>query len=149
MAAAAFCSIGLQVGCGFNSDDPHQFAELMLITVTFTTAVWVGVTYATAPVPMEQLVKFYRIVHPDGPGWKAVAAQAGLPPAEGLWLQLRNWLLGVVMIYAALFGLGKLIFGSSVLGLGLLALSILAGWLIARSLVIDHQAAVKDDLDSR
>ena len=150
MAAAAVCSIGLQVGLGFDSDNPRQFAELLLITVTFTTVVWVAVTYLTAPVPMEQLVKFYRIVHPDGPGWKAVAAEAEMEPdSGGLWVQLRNWLLGVVMIYSALFGLGKLIFGSPGPGLGLMALSVVSGWLIARALVVDHQAAVLDHLHPR
>ena len=47
-------------------DDPLQFAYIMLITVAFTTAVWIAVTFLTPPEPMKTLVAFYRRVRPWG-----------------------------------------------------------------------------------
>src|SRR5512139_3796674 len=44
------------------------------------------------------------------------------------------WLAGCAMIYLVLFGTGKIIFGETLLGLGLLALAILAGVVVYRDL---------------
>jgi SSS family solute:Na+ symporter len=39
-----------------------------------------------------------------------------------------------VLVYASLFGLGKIIFGETLLGLAILAVGAGAGWLIHRDL---------------
>jgi len=69
-------SIFLQAALGFNSDDPVQFAHLMLITVGVTTLVWIAATFATAPEPKDKLLAFYRKVRPPGPGWRVIARLA-------------------------------------------------------------------------
>src|SRR5438034_10568626 len=51
MLSAFVVSLTLQLGFHYNSDKPEDFAWLMIITVTITTAVWLAVTYATAPEP--------------------------------------------------------------------------------------------------
>jgi SSS family solute:Na+ symporter len=137
MISAAVCSIALQVYWQFDTENPAEFGQLMVITVSFTTLCWFAVTMLTKPEPRECLVAFYRKVHPEGPGWKAVAAEAGMPEGSGLATQFANWGLGVVMIYAALFGLGKIIFGSPALGTGLLVLSVVCGYLISRNLTTE------------
>ena len=43
---------------------------------------------------------------------------------------LLDWICGCVLVYMTLFGVGKLIFGQLVLGIGLLVLAMLAGWII-------------------
>lgn len=113
-SAATSLSAVLPAGYGppWNSDDPKQFAFLMLTTVSVTTAAWIVVTMLTPPEPLEKLLAFYRRVRPAGPGWAPVAAQAGNvdAPTESLGMQFYNWILGCVLIYATLFGIGKLIF---------------------------------------
>ncbi|HET6854787.1 MAG TPA: sodium:solute symporter family protein [Pyrinomonadaceae bacterium] len=144
MICAAVVSIFLQLGLKWDSDQPRDFAYLMLVTVGITTIVWIAVTMLTRPEPVEKLVSFYRRVHPEGPGWNAIAAQAGLAGAHAqgrLSLQFLNWILGCVLIYGALFGIGKLIFKEWVLGFIYLLVAIVAGVLISRNLSRGEMAA--------
>ncbi|HYT73958.1 MAG TPA: sodium:solute symporter family protein, partial [Vicinamibacterales bacterium] len=82
MIVAAAVSLTLQTRWHWNSDDPQQFAWLMLVTVGITTIAWLIVTFATAPEPVDTLVSFYRKVRPAGPGWHPIAAVAGVPPIQ-------------------------------------------------------------------
>jgi hypothetical protein len=137
MITAAACSLFLQLYLKWDSDDPKQFAYLMLITVAVTTVVWLTVTLLTRAESMETLASFYRKVRPEGPGWKRVAAQVGLTPSSaggGLAIQFVNWFLGCVLIYAFLFGIGYLIFGETLKAAGFLLGGVIAGALIMRNL---------------
>jgi Na+/proline symporter len=112
-----------------------QFPESLFYIVGITTVVWILVTYLTAPVPEATLKEFYRRVHPGGIGWRPVARL--LPDVkgdEGFVGLFLDWLAGVVLVYAMLFGIGKLIFGEMVLGLLLIAVGLGAAWLISRDL---------------
>ena len=133
MIVAAIVSIGLQVHWRWNSDDPTDFAWLMLVTVAITTVAWVLTTVLTPAEPMERLVSFYRRVRPAGPGWEPVAAVAGVPRTrESLARQVAAWVLGCILIYALLFGIGALILGPRLLGAGLLVAALVSGGLIFR-----------------
>lgn len=137
MIAAAVVSIFLQAGLKWDSDRPLDFAYLMLVTVGITTIVWITATMFTSPEPMDKLIAFYRRVRPEGPGWNDIAARAGLAEEHShgrLSLQIFNWILGVVLIYGSLFGIGKLIFKEWGLGLLYLAIAITAGVLVSRNL---------------
>jgi len=144
MICAAVVSIFLQLVLKWNSDEPHQFAYLMLVTVGITSVVWITVTMFTQPEPIEKLVAFYRRVRPEGPGWNGIAAQAELAEAHAqgrLSLQIFNWILGCALIYGSLFGIGKLIFKEWGTGLLYLAIAIVAGVLISRNLSRGEMAA--------
>jgi Na+/proline symporter len=137
MICAAIVSVTLQVSLKWDSDDPKQFAYLMLVTVGITTVVWVAVTLFTPAEPMEKLVAFYKRVRPEGPGWNRVAAVAGYAGqhAEGrLATQFLNAFLGCLLIYGSLFGIGKIIFKEWLPGLLYLAIAISAGLLISWNL---------------
>ncbi len=89
---------------------PVLFAKTSIATTLITTVVWVVVTLATRPEADAVLLAFYRKVRPDVRGWRPVAAQAGdVPPTRDLGANLGLWLLGCGMVYAALFGVGKII----------------------------------------
>ena len=140
MVVAAVVSLYLQVHFGWTSDsneNPYQFAYLMLTTVGITTAAWLLVTFVTPPEPRERLVEFYRRVRPAGPGWASIAAEAGDvgEASESLAMQFYNWVLGCVMIYATLFGIGKLIFKEWTAGAIYVAVATIAAALISRSLM--------------
>lgn len=112
MVAAFVVSVGLQLGAGYDTDDPHDFAVVMLITVGLTTAVWITVTFLTAPEPEEKLVAFYRRVRPYATFWGPAAQLAGdVTPPTGAHRDLLSWLAGCGLIYGALFGVGKLLLG--------------------------------------
>jgi uncharacterized sodium:solute symporter family permease YidK len=137
MIAAAICSLFLQLYLKWDSDRPKDFAYIMLITVGVTTVVWVAVTLLTKAEPMEKLVAFYRKVQPEGPGWKTVAAKAGVSPANvsgGLAVQFANWFLGCLLIYAYLFGIGYLIFGQMLKAVCFLIIGVVASAAILRNL---------------
>lgn len=136
MAAAAVVSLYLQIGLGWNGDEPRQFAYIMIVTVTLTSIAWLAVTWLTPPERAETLAAFYRRVHPDGPGWRPVARALGVTPGSGgtLAREVVNALLGCVLVYGALFGVGELLLGSGARGVVFLLASALAAYVIARNL---------------
>jgi len=137
MAAAFVTSVVLTVGFKFDEGVPEQFAWLLLITVAVTSTVWLTVTYLTNPEPNDKLLAFYRRVRPNPTGWGPIAAQATEiePQHDGLF-NLGNWLAGCLMIYAFLFGAGKIILGDPWIGAGFLAVGILAGAFIYRGMSV-------------
>jgi solute:Na+ symporter, SSS family len=131
MAAAFITSLVVQIGFGFNTDNPQQFAYTLLITVAVTTTVWIIVTFMTAPEPKEKLLSFYRRVQPNPKFWKPIAAEATdvIPQKDGIFSFL-NWISGVIMIYAFLFGTGKIVLGEALTGLLFLAVGFSFGGFI-------------------
>ena len=105
---------------GFERWDPS--AELV-VGVAVTTVGWLVVTFLTPPVDTETLRDFHAKIRPLGQGWDAV-----VPHADGALLDgsdesdsdsasqfaagLLSWFLGCVMVYAALFGTGFLLYGN-------------------------------------
>ena len=131
MISAFAVSIFLQTAIGLSSDDPVQFAEIMLVTVGVTTVVWLAATFLTAPEPMPKLVAFYRRVRPSGAGWNQVARLApDVPPARDFLWNLVDWICGCVLIYGSLFGAGKIILKETGTGLLFAAAAALAGIII-------------------
>ena len=131
MATAFVVSVTLQTVFGWNSSDPRGFAIIMLITVGITTAVWLAVTFLTAPEPVETLVAFYRRVHPADTFWKPIASLApDVIPARDLRYNLMDWIAGCTLIYFSLFGIGKVVLQETVTGLLFLAVAAAAGVLI-------------------
>jgi Na+/proline symporter len=109
----------------FGGSAPVVFAKTTLATTAVTTAVWVAVTFLTPAEPDEVLLRFYRKVRPHAAGWRHIAALApDQPETRDLGQNLLAWALGCAMVYAALFGIGKICLGETALGLTLLAMSI-------------------------
>ena len=113
---------------------PLVFPYTLLAVVAWTTICWLTVTLLTAPEPEAHLVAFYRRVRPDGPGWSRIAALAGGPPRAPLSGLLVDWLAGVILVYATLFGLGSLLFGSLVAALAYFAAAAASLLVISRDL---------------
>ena len=141
MVAAFIISVVLQFGLKWKVDNPYQFVWMTLTTVAGTTFIWVMVTLLTSPVDQEKLKEFYRRIKPSG-FWKPI--QQELPEVQrtdNLKSDLINWLSGCVIIYCVLFGIGKLIFGATLMGLALLAIAGVLWLNISR----DLQARVKEE----
>jgi len=135
MATAFVVSVALQTKFGLSSADPRGFAYIMLITVAITSAVWLAVTFLTAPEPEAQLVSFYKRVRPAAALWKPIARLAPeVPPSRELKYSFFDWIAGCAMIYGALFGAGKVILKDYPTGIVLLAIAFFAGLYIYRDL---------------
>ncbi|MGE5499761.1 MAG: hypothetical protein ACM3Q2_16945, partial [Syntrophothermus sp.] len=131
MIAAFVTSVILQLGFNLSEDNPEQFAWLLLITVSVTTVIWLSVTFLTKPEPDEKLLSFYRRVRPNAAMWAPVARMAPdiIPQKDGLF-NLLNWISGVIMIYAMLFGMGKIILGVYTTGIIYMAVGLFFGGVI-------------------
>jgi SSS family solute:Na+ symporter len=130
MIAAAAVTIGLR-NVSFEGNDALVYAKKTLITGSLTTIAWVVVTFLTSAESNATLVAFYRRVHPTVYGWKPVAKLAPeLPEVKDVAGNAFNWLMGVILVYGCLFGIGKLVFEQWGQGILLLALAGVAGYLI-------------------
>ena len=135
MITAFVVSVLLQTVGGLKSDQPLDFAHIVLTTVAVTTVVWLAVTFLTRPESDATLVAFYRRTRPSRTGWGPVAALAPdvRPSADGL-ANLIDWIAGCVLVYGALFGVGKLLLHETLPGLVLLVVAAVAGGVIYRDL---------------
>src|ERR1700678_4043232 len=116
----------------FTGSDTVIFAKVILTTTLLTTLVWIAVTFLTAREPDSILVSFYRKVMPDVTGWKPIAVQAPeIPQTHDLARNLWCWILGCVMIYCALFGVGKILLLHYGIGVVLVVISALCAWRLA------------------
>ena len=98
----------------------------LIATVLTTTVVWVGATFIAPPTDRETLVRFCRLVRPAGPGWAEIRREAGVTGSpDSLPMALLGWILGCFFVYAALFGVGSLLYGRTPQ-----AVSWLAVWLV-------------------
>jgi Na+/proline symporter len=144
MAVAAAVSLYLQIALKWDSDQPRDFAWIMIVTVSVTTVAWLAVTWLTPPESTATLHAFFRRVRPHGPGWGPVRREVRVSPASGsLGRELLNALLGCVLVYAALFGVGEILLRSVGWGVLLLVVSALAAFAIARNL--DEEPDMKHD----
>jgi len=130
MIAAAAMTFALH-DVHFSGNGAVIYAKSALITGGFTTLVWVATTFLTRPESEQTLVAFYRRVHPSVYGWKHVAKLAPeLSEVRDFSSNAFDWVLGVVLVYGCLFGIGKLVFQQWAWGMLLLTIAGLAGYLI-------------------
>jgi SSS family solute:Na+ symporter len=124
MIASFVVSIFLQLGLGMDTSNAAVFAKVMLLTVSISSIVWVTITLLTQPESEETLLRFYRKVRPGGNLWKPISKKApNVITDKGLGWDFLDWAAGIVLIYAALFGVGKIILGLVGTGVLLLAVS--------------------------
>ncbi len=130
MIAAAVVTFGLRE-VSFAGSDAVIYAKRSLITGAVATVAWLAVTFLTPAESETTLTTFYRRVHPTVYGWKGVAKLVPeLPEVRDVAGNAFNWLMGVLLVYGCLFGIGKIIFGEWTWGLLLLAMAGISGYLI-------------------
>jgi Na+/proline symporter len=131
MFTAGIVTIFLHTTVHLSGSDSIVFAKSILITVAITSVVWIAATFLTRAEPDSKLLEFYRRVRPGITGWKHIAAQAPeIPPTHDGWYNLMDWLLGCLMVFMALFGIGKIVLGSLGVGLLFLLISGISGYAI-------------------
>ena len=89
----------------------------LLIGVGITTAVWIAVTFIGPQNDRATLESFYRLVRPAGPGWAGVRSSTNLPASpDSLPMSMLAWIMGCLLVYAALFGSGNFLYGRNAMG---------------------------------
>ncbi|RKQ49379.1 Na+/proline symporter [Roseivirga pacifica] len=99
--------------------EPIEDAYRLVLSVAVTTAVWLLVTFLTRPTDSKVLKNFYEKIKPASIGWKTFIKQE---EAKGVRIDASNskenlaneilaMVIGCVGVYAALFGLGSLLYG--------------------------------------
>jgi len=107
------------------------FPNTMFIIVSWSTLVWLVVTFLTKPTDEQTLLAFYERIHPGGRLWKPIADK--LPHVQGDtgYAQLFvDWFAGVILVLSALFGLGRIILGQAGSGFLLLVIAGVAAYVI-------------------
>jgi SSS family solute:Na+ symporter len=112
----------------------------LLMTVILTTVCWVATAYLGPQTDWDTLIKFYKKVHPFGPGWDEVKRRAGIHEdsaeaaahGENVPAALLGWLSGSVMIWASLFCVGNFLYGRMEYAYALLAVFVISGWILVR-----------------
>ncbi len=110
---------------GFGMQSPITLYPIVL----GTTIVWLTVTYLTRPEKESTLIAFFKRTHPGGLGWQAI--QKLVPEVKGdsgFGRLFLNWLLGIVLVYAFLFGIGQIILQEYLSGSIILLIGLAAGW---------------------
>ena len=103
----------------------------LIIIVAWSTLVWTTVTFLTPATDEEKLISFYRKVHPGGAGWKSISAKLPEVKGDSGYLQLFvDWLAGCLMVMFSLFGVGKILFGQTQMGILFILIAAAAGAVI-------------------
>ena len=122
--------IGYLISNYFNLNESYT----IIFTTIFTSFVWISITLLTPPEPKEKLINFYNKVKPRGNGWKKVTGETN----NSVIPQINNALLGIAVVYAFLFGLGKMLLQQFNLGGGLLVCGILIFLLLVKRININE-----------
>ena len=111
---------------------PLAFADSVIYSVAFTTAVWLLTAFVTAPTSRERLHTFYLKVHPAGPGWTKIRREAGVSVEEAalhsdhLGKATLGWVSGCLTIWSSLFATGEFLYGRTQPALMLTALFVVS-----------------------
>ena len=114
---------------------PMGDTTMLVVGVGITTIGWLAVTFMTRQTDPDILKSFYLKIRPYGSGWKNIVGEetynANLPGGK-LSSGIVAMLLGCVMVYAVLFGVGNWIYGNGVQAMVLLGIALLTGFSIYR-----------------
>jgi len=111
-----------------------NWAYRILITVGITTCVWLAVTFLTPPVERQHLVRFYQKIKPGGLWQKIRSETPGVKSKTSIGTDIINWILGTILIYSALFGVGRIILLETAKGILFLLITAVSGILLVKNL---------------
>lgn len=122
MVASLLSAIALPPLLTASSDnEAERSAFLLLGTVALSTVAWLTATLLTSPESDETLRAFVTRVQPFGPGWRAVYARLGIEaPTVDVGSKVMGFVAGTALVYATVFGIGRLVLGAPVEGVALL-----------------------------
>ncbi|MEP6793535.1 MAG: sodium:solute symporter family protein [Saprospiraceae bacterium] len=111
--------------------------EKLIAGVLITTIGWVTITLLTKPESDVVLKKFYLQVRPHNVGWRSWLSKTGLiennnDDRSGVGLEIGAMLIGCLMIYGYLFGIGYWIYGEGMHALISFGVGLISSFLLWR-----------------
>lgn len=100
-----------------------------ILVIPVSVATWIIVTFITRPEPLETLSDFYKKVRPWG-WWKPVSEMHPEIEKPRFLPVVINWVLGVSFIFFGMISSGKMLLGSTYLGLTMIVISIISGLIV-------------------
>ncbi len=140
MVVSFFMALYLElvhVNLGFEAIDTHW---KLLIGVGVTSLAWIIVAFVTPPATMEVMKNFVKKINPGGPGWRHVEKEMGRTDEE-IDSAIKKWdvprgilamMLGVILVYSALFATGFWIYGNTIPAMALSAIVIISAFILGR-----------------
>ncbi len=101
--------------------------------IAFTTVCWMLVMYLTPETDEVALMNFYSKIRPYGRAWAARFGE--LPESDqqtSLGRNILSMVVAVMLVYAALFATGKLLYGDTTMAFGLYAYAALLTLILIR-----------------
>jgi SSS family solute:Na+ symporter len=105
----------------------------LLITIAFTTILWMLTAFLGPATDRKTLIAFYRKIKPFGPGWTVIREEAGVSVEEAratgqnIPLGLLGWVSGCITIWSALFTVGNFLYGRMNYALVLFGVFVISG----------------------
>ena len=131
MSVAAIVALVLKFKVSLSGAETIVDAKTALITAACTTIAWLLATFLTPAESQEKLTAFYRRVHPSIYGWRPIAKLAPeMAEIRDLGGNTFKWIMGCLLVYCSLFGIGKIVFQQWLAGLVLLCVAAVSGYLI-------------------
>ena len=127
----------IHVKLGFEAIDTHW---KLLIGVGVTSLAWILVAFVTPPASMEVMKNFVKMINPGGPGWRHVEKEMGRSDEE-INSAIKKWdvprgilamMLGVILVYSALFATGFWIYGNTIPALVLSVVVVIVSIILGR-----------------
>lgn len=117
-----------------------EFPTSLFYLVAGTTIIWLIVTFLTKPTDEKVLIEFYKRIHPGGKLWKPISSKLPDIKEEANFSKMfLNWILGVILVYTTLFGIGSLILADYFTALIYFVLALISIVIIARNLSDDFK----------
>lgn len=130
LASVVFSQIASFV---FTEEGPETDAKRLLFIVACSAVVWIVVTLSTKADGDDVLRQFVERVKPFGPGWRSTYARLGItPPDAPIGTIVLGFVLGVTLVYTAVFAIGQLILGPRGVGAVLLVIAIACALVLSR-----------------
>ena len=100
----------------------------LIMSVATTTVAWVLVAFFGPRTDMEVLARFYKMIRPQGPGWKIVQTHVGPlqdeHPNDNIPRALLNIFVGCLSVYSLLFGVGYALYGNYPLAFAMITVGV-------------------------
>ncbi len=111
----------------------------LVIGVCITSIVWIATTFLTRPTDYSTLKSFYQLIQPHGGGWQPVLSSMSTEEKAELTEKRTNLsseiamvFLACILVYAALFGTGYLLYGQMTSFIIALVITVLAAFGLLR-----------------
>ncbi|MBC8196295.1 MAG: Na+:solute symporter [Candidatus Marinimicrobia bacterium] len=107
----------------------HEWQKLVIGAIA-TTLVWIIATFLTPPDDKETLQKFVNKVNPGGPGWKKFSSTDSINKIWSVPTGILCMILGCIIVYGLLLGLGYILYGKIIIGTISLSLSLISSLIL-------------------